>query len=138
MTVEKDEDFADLIKSQTEMSWDDIKAIIPEMSTEELVELMVELKLYVNTTLALEIAEREDAVFYLRKLIQNGRYWRISTWFPVHVIHILALIKNKEALELLLDTISYRGDDLGDWLTEDVPGLLGSFEENSIERIKEF
>lgn len=138
MAVEKDEDFADLIKSQTGISWDDIKAIIPEMSTEELVELMAELKLYVNTTLALEIAKREDAVFYLRKLIQNGRHWRISTWFPVHAIHILALIKNKEALELLLDTIRYRGDDLGDWLTEDVPGLLGSFKENSIERIKEF
>ena len=138
MKLEKDENFADLIRSQTKNEWNEIKVIIPEMSTEELIELMIELNLYVNKTLALEIAKREDAVFYLRKLIQNGRHWRTSIWPHVHAIHILTLIKNKEAIELLLDTIRYRGDDLGDWLTEDVPGLLGYFGEDAIEQIKEF
>ena len=83
MKLEKDENFADLIRSQTKNEWDEIKVIIPEMSTEELIELMIELNLYVNKTLALEIAKREDAVFYLRKLIQNGRHWRRwHVWSP--------------------------------------------------------
>lgn len=142
MTAGKDENLSDLIKSRTEMEWDELKAKIPEMPTEELVELMVELKLYVNRTLALEIAKREDAVFYLRKMIQDGMNWRSDGpgegWSPIHAIHILALIKSREALELLLDIIRYHEDDLSDWLTESVPSLLVAFGEDAIERLKEF
>lgn len=142
MASEKNEELADLIIDETVLEWDDIKAKIPEMPTEELIEVMAELKLYVNKPLALEIARRKDAVFWLRKLIQDGQYWRKGgpgdAWSPIHAIHILALIKSKEALELLLDTMRYRGEDLGDWLTENVPSLLGSFGEDAIERLKEF
>ncbi len=138
MTAEKDEDLADLIRSQIKMEWDEIKPRISEMSTEELVDLMAELKLYINKTLALEIAKREDAVFYLRRLLQNGRYWRDDLWSPIHAIHILSLAKSKEAFELLLDIIRYRGDGLGDWLIEGTPGLLAAFGEDFIGRLKEF
>ncbi|SNQ62431.1 DUF1186 domain-containing protein [Candidatus Methanoperedens nitratireducens] len=142
MTAGKDEDLSDLIRSRTEMEWDKLKAKIPAMSTKELVELMVELKLYVNRNLALEIAKREDAVFYLRKMIQDGMHWRSDGpgegWSPIHAIHILALIKSREALELLLDIIRYHEDDLSDWLTENVSSLLVAFGEDAIESLKEF
>ncbi len=142
MTQEKDEDLSDFIRSQIKIEWDELKTKIPGMPTEELVELMVKLKLYVNKTLALEIAKRDDAVFYLRKLIQDGRHWRNNGpgdgWSPIHAIHILALIKSKETLPLLLDTVRYHEDDLSDWLTESVPGLLVAFGENAIETLKEF
>ncbi|NJD77934.1 MAG: DUF1186 domain-containing protein [Candidatus Methanoperedens sp.] len=138
MTTEKDEDLSDLIRSQIKIGWDEIKPTISGMPTEELVDLMVELKLYVNRTLALEIVKREDAVFYLRKLLQDGRHWRDDIWSPVHAIHIIALIKSKEAFELLLDIIRYRGDDLGDWLIEGSSGLLAAFGEDFIERLKRF
>ncbi len=138
MPAEKDKDFTDLIRSQIYIEWDEIKPTIPEMPTEELVNLMVELGLYVNKTLALEIAKREDAVFFLRRLLQNGRHWRKDIWAPVHALHILALIKSKEAFELLLDIIRYRGDDLGDWLIEGTPGLLAAFGEDFTGELKRF
>lgn len=139
-----DEDFADLIRSQAKLNWDELKAKIPEMLTGGLIELMVRLKLYVNKTLALEIAKREDAIFHLRRLLQDGRYWYTELkdfgegWAPIHAIHILAMIKSREALELLLDIIRYRGEDLSDWLTEDVPYLLVAFGEDSIPRLEKF
>jgi hypothetical protein len=142
MTPEKDEDLADLIKSQTGMSWDLIQADMHENSTEELIEGMSALGLYVNKKFALEVARRDDAVFYLRKLIQDGVYWRRSGpgegWSPIHAMHILALIKSREALELLLDIIRYHNDDLFGWLTENVASLLVAFGEDAYERIKEF
>lgn len=135
-----DENLADLIKRKTGIDWNEVKNQIKEMSTAELIDLMVELGLYVNKTLALEIAGRKDAVFWLRRLIQKGIYWYSGypgdAWSPIHAIHILALIKSKEALELLLDVVRYRGEDLSDWLTENVPSLLVAF--GDIERLKEF
>jgi len=92
--------------------------------------------------LAQEIAKRDDAVFYLRKLIQDGKHWRSSGpgggWSPIHVIHILPLIKNKAAFELLLDIVRYHEDDLNYWLTENVPSLMVAFGEEFIEPPKEF
>ncbi len=138
----QNEDLEDLIASETMLDWDLIKNVLPEMPTGELIKTMVELGLYVNKTLALEIAKRENAVFHLRKLIQDGNHWYIGgpgdTWSPVHAIHILPLIKSREALGLLLDTIRYRGEDLDAWLTENVPSLLVAFGEDAIEQLKEF
>jgi uncharacterized protein YchJ len=142
MAAEKDEDFVDLINSHTGMDWDLIKADMHETSTEELIEGLTALELFVNKKFAQEIAQRDDTVFYLRKLIQDGQYWcQISSgnrWTPIHAIHILALIKSKAALSLLLDTIRYRGFELYDWLTENVSSLLVAFGEDAIEPLKEF
>jgi hypothetical protein len=139
-----DEDFADLIKSQVKLDWGELKAELPEMPTDVLIAQMVELRLYVNKTLALEIARRKDAVFHVRRILQDGRYWYTElkdfgeAWAPIHAIHILAMIKSREALELLLDVIRYRGEDLSDWLTESVPYLLVAFGEDAIPLLKEF
>jgi hypothetical protein len=142
MTDEKIDDLEDLISSRTKIKWDETKACLPEMPAEELVNLMFELDLYVNKTLALEIVKRKDALFYLRKLIQNSRNWQTKDtdhiWSPIHAIHLLALIKTREAFELLLDILRYRGDDLGEWLTDGVPCLLAAFGEDFIERLMEF
>lgn len=142
MNAKKYEDLADLINEETDFFWDDIKNDLLEYPTEVLIEIMVELGLYVNKTLAQEIANRDDAVFYLRKLLQYGKHWRSSGpgdgWSPLHAIHILALIKSKESFELLLDIIRYHEDDLGNWVTEDAASLLVAFGEDFIEPIKEF
>ncbi|MCE8429508.1 MAG: hypothetical protein J5U19_14105 [Candidatus Methanoperedens sp.] len=117
MNGKKYNDLADLITEETEFYWDDIKDNLPEYPTEVLIEIMVELGLFVNEALAQEITKRDDAVFYLRKLLQYGKHWRNNgpgdVWSPLHSIHILALIKSKESFELLLDIIRYHEDDLG-------------------------
>ncbi len=137
-----DEDFGDLIRQETEFDWDDLKENLPRYPAAVLINIMTELGLYVNKQLAQEIAKRDDAVFHLRKLIQDGHYWYINgpgdTWSPIHAIHILALIKSRGALELLLDTIRFRGEDLEAWLTESVPALLVAFGEDAIRTLKEF
>ncbi len=142
MNANKYDDLADLINEETEFYWVDIKNDLPEYPTEVLIEIMIELGLYVNKTLACEIAKRDDAVFYLRKLLQYGKHWRSSGpgdgWSPFHAIHILALIKSRESFELLLDIIRYHEDDLGNWLTEDAASLLVAFGDDFIEPIKEF
>ncbi len=50
----------------------------------------------------------------------------------------MPLIKTEEALELLLDVVRYKNEELRDWLTEDVPSLLVAFGEGIKERLKEF
>jgi predicted nucleotidyltransferase len=57
------------------MDWDLIEADLPEIPTEKLIEEMEELGLHVNRKIALEIIKREDAVFWLRKLLLDGKYW---------------------------------------------------------------
>jgi len=142
MPAEKDEDLADLIRSQTGMSWDLMLADMHDIPTEELIDGLTALELYVNKKFAQEIAGRKDAVFHLRKLIQNGLYWYQTgpgkAWSPIHTIFILALIRNREALQLLLDIIRYRNEELSDWLTENAPSLLVAFGEDAIEPLKEF
>ncbi|MCG7848758.1 MAG: DUF1186 domain-containing protein [ANME-2 cluster archaeon] len=142
MNAYNDEDFADLIREETGIEWEDIKDELPGYQAAALIDIMTELGLFVNKQLAQEIAKRDDAVFYLRKLIQDGKHWRSSgpgdSWSPIHVIHILPLIRNKAAFELLLDIIRYHEDDLNYWLTEDVPGLMVAFGEEFIELLKEF
>lgn len=112
------------------------------MSTEELVEYMISLGLKVTEELALELAKREDSLFHIRKILQNGVYWRQTGpgdgWTPFHAIHILPLIKTRAALELLLDVMRYNNEDLGDWITEDTPVLLAAFGEDAIEPLKDF
>lgn len=139
---EKTEDLADLIRSETRMDWKLIEKALPKMPTGDLIELMTRLGLYVNRKFALEVAKREDAVFHLRKFMQDGGHWSNyasnSGWAPIHAIHLLALVKSPEALELLMDIVRYKAEDLDDWLTEDVPALFVAFGEGAINALKEF
>ncbi len=113
-----------------------------EMDTESLINEMLSLNLDVPPELAQEIASRDDAVFYLKRILQDDKCWYQGgpgdAWAPIHAIHILPLIKTKDALELLLDTIRYHTEDLGDWITEETPTLLAAFGEDAIERLKEY
>lgn len=113
-----------------------------EMDTESLINEMIALNLDVPSDLAQEIASRKDAIFYLRRILREDKYWNpggpSDAWAPIHVIHILPLIKTREALELLLDIIRDERDALGDWITEDAPTLLAAFGEDVIERLKEY
>ena len=137
-----DEDFADLIINETGSEWYFIEEELPEMPTEILIEGLKTLGLYVNKKYAMEIAKRDDAVFWLRKVIQDGQYWNQEDygngWAPIHTIHILPLINTKGSLELLLDTIRYRSDELDNWLTENVASNLIAFGEDAIEDLKRF
>ncbi len=140
--IAESDDLDDLIERERDINWQRVKPKIPLMPTEELVELMMDLGLYVNKTLALEIAQREDAVFWLKKVVQHGGNWyqgtRGDAWPPLHTIHILPLIKTEEALELLLDVARYKNWELREWLTEDVPSILVAFGESITKRLKEF
>ncbi|HWQ96029.1 MAG TPA: DUF1186 domain-containing protein [Candidatus Methylomirabilis sp.] len=142
MTEENFNDLEDLIESHTDYNWSDIKGKLHEMSTKELIDIFTGLELYVNKTLALEIAHRKDAIFYLRKLIQDSAYWEgyytEDHWAHIHILHLLALIKTREAFNLFLDLLRYRSNDLSDWLTEDVPYLLAAFGEDFKDSIMEF
>jgi hypothetical protein len=66
-----------------------------EMDTEHLINEMIALNLDVPPDLAQEIASREDALIYLRRILQGDKYWRPGgpgdAWAPIHVIHILPL-----------------------------------------------
>lgn len=138
MEIKKNEEFADLIEENTHVKWKEIKRKLPEMPTKDIIELMPKLGLYVNKTIALEISKRNDAVFWLRRHVQNQWNWKNAWWSAFYAAPILARIKSKESLELLLDMIRYQNEDIGDRLTEDMPGMLVAFGENCIPRLKEF
>ncbi|NJD53308.1 MAG: hypothetical protein FIB07_10630 [Candidatus Methanoperedens sp.] len=70
-----------------------MKENLPEYPTATLIEIMTELGLYVNKPLAQEIAKRDGAVFYLRKLLQDGKTGAIITMGAVgpHFIEYIYL-----------------------------------------------
>jgi hypothetical protein len=113
-----------------------------EMDTESLINEMISLNLDVPPDLAQEIASREDAIIYLKRILQDDKYWYQGgpgdAWAPIHTIHILPLTKTKDALELLLDTMMAEKDALGDWITESMSTLLAAFGEDAVERLKEY
>ena len=139
---DKDEDFSDMMERETGIIWGDLEKAMGTLMTEKLAEKIIEVKLYVNAKLALEFAKRGDAVFYLRKMLQDGSLWYSHgghwTWTPLHALYMLALVKTPEALRLALETIRFRGHDLSDSLTEDMTGLLASLGAGAIEELVKF
>jgi hypothetical protein len=113
-----------------------------EMKTEHLIKEMVSLCLEVPLELAQEIGSRDNAISFLRDILQGDEYWDHGGpgdgWAPYHVIHILPLIKTTEALELMLETTRDKLEFLDGWITESTPTLLGAFGESAIERLKEW
>jgi hypothetical protein len=97
-----------------------------------LIEIMVEPGLYVNKPLAQEIAKRDDAVFYLRKLLQDGKHWRSSGpgdgWSPSHAIHILALIKSRAGKHQDLKCAQYHNPNGFEQLTLCTKGSMNIWE----------
>jgi hypothetical protein len=113
-----------------------------EMKTEHLIQEMVSLCLEVPPELAQEIGSRDNAISFLSDILHGDEYWDHGGpgdgWAPYHVIHILTLLKTKEALELLLETTRNKLDLLDGWITESIPTLLAAFGESAIERLEEW
>ncbi len=103
-----DEEMADPIALGCNLDWKAIKKDLPKVETKALIALMLELEFYVNKTLAIELAKRKDAVFWIRRAMQDMNLWNRYQEVPItilHLLYVLALIKSKEALQLLLDVV---------------------------------
>ena len=95
MNAYKDDDFADMIRQQTEFEWEDIKDDLPRYPAAVLIDIMINLGIYVNKQLAQEIAKRDDAVFYLKKLIQDGKHCAVAVpemVGPLSMLYIYSLL----------------------------------------------
>ena len=111
------------------------------MSTDELIAAFVSSELRVPIPLAEEICNRPDSVPYLARIIEEDNYWKWGgpgdAWSPIHALHLLGGMKTAEALQVLIDTLRDRGEDIGDWLTEDMPSILANFGTSAVEPLKE-
>jgi len=140
--VSDPEELADLIEEETDVDWPKARGVLAEAPTETLLGILGRLGLYVNRRFALEVARRSDAVFWLRRFLQDGKNWtdgeQTSAWAPIHAAFILPQIKGPEALRLLLDLVRFRGEELGDFVTEDVTSLLYAIGPEGYDAILEF
>jgi hypothetical protein len=110
------------------------------MSTEELIAEFVSSELRVPIPLAEEICNRPDSVPYLARIIEEDKYRKWGgpgdAWSPIHALHLLGGMKTTEALQALIATLRDRGEDIGDWLTEDMPSILANFGTSAVEPLK--
>jgi hypothetical protein len=93
----------------------------------------------VDIELAESILERKDeALPYLTSIARNDRYWRsegVEGWAPINAIHLLAFIGGKEALDAVLYATYNHAEEMGDWLTEDLPSILAYFGPSAFEAL---
>ncbi len=112
-----------------------------EWSTEELINEFVSSELRVPVPLAKEICNRSDSTPYLARIIEEERYRELGgpgdAWSPIHALHLLGCIKTPEALHLLIGVLRIRGEELGDWLTEDMPSILANFGTSAVVPLTE-
>lgn len=77
------------------------------------------------------LARKEEILPGLVELVEERKYWDTSDenegWAPITAIHLLSLTKDKLALDALIYVMYNYSDELGDWLTEDMPSLLSYF-----------
>jgi len=111
-------------------------------TTEGLISDLIPAKLNILYELAEEISRRNDAVPYLFEILEEDKYWDLkgmgAGWAPLHAIHLLGVIHPIEYLERFLEVIEKRTEELGDWLTEDIPSILSKFgpsARNSLKRV---
>jgi len=112
-------------------------------STLELVEKLARSGLDVDRSLVEELLGRGAAVVpYLAQILDDDKYWRLnektlgSGWAPINALHLLGAIADPTGLEPILRVLHNRPDDLGDWLTEEVPSILACFGPAAIEPSK--
>jgi len=101
-------------------------------STTDLVRELVRSGLDVDRGLVDKLLERAgEAIPYLAEILDEDKYWRLDEeapgagWAPISALHLLAAIAHPDGLEPILRVLHRRPDDLGDWLTEDIPSILG-------------
>ena len=112
-----------------------------ELSTEELINEFISSELRVPIPLAKEICNRPDSIPHLARIIEEDNYWDWGGpgdgWSPIHALHLLGCNKTTEALNVLIVTLRNRGDDVGDWLTGDMPSILANCGSSAVEPLTE-
>jgi tetratricopeptide (TPR) repeat protein len=111
-----------------------------KMTTEELVQTLIEQCLNVPYILARELSKRTDGAPQLLRLIEKQEYWEHEgpgdAWAPIHALHILGAMGSTVFLEDLVRLLKERADYMGDWLTEDVPYILANFGPEAVKTLK--
>jgi len=102
------------------------------------------------------LTRKKESLPYLIQIVEDEKYWisagkEYSTWTPVSAIHLLSLIggysddaadegyedKQEEEEEAILmaveKAIKRHYDDVGDWLTEDMPSILAAFGHHALD-----
>ncbi|MDI6721141.1 MAG: DUF1186 domain-containing protein [Candidatus Aenigmarchaeota archaeon] len=114
---------------------------ISSLQTQELIEKLVSSGLMVDRNLVEEIAKREESADYLLNILREDEYWNSEEkgdgWPPIHAIFILGLIGSQKAFDALKYALQEREDELGDWVTEDVPSILFAFGKCFLGQIRE-
>lgn len=74
---------------------------------------------------------REELAPYFIDILRADEYWDRDGpgdgWTPIHIIHLLPEIGSEGCLRIFIETVKDREEELGEWLTEDVPALLARF-----------
>ena len=98
---------------------------------ESLVATLISSGLKVPKEVINEIVHDKNTIPYLIDILRTNKYWlpkgEGDAWAPVHAIHLLGAMKAYEALPTILDVLTYKSEDLGDWLTESMGTILANF-----------
>jgi hypothetical protein len=115
-----------------------------DKSTADLVRELVRSGLDIDRGLVEELLKRGAAVVpHLAEILDQDRYWSSDEktpgrgWAPISALHLLGAIADPSGLDAILRVLHHRPDDLGDWLTEDIPSILACFGAEAIEPLKE-
>jgi hypothetical protein len=109
--------------------------------TTELIDTLRTCGLDVPAGLPAEIVRRRDETLApLCALARDDAFWANAdgpgAWAPIHALHLLGALGGMEAADVLLDVVRRR--ELGDWLADGVPELLGRFPPEAIDRFDAF
>jgi tetratricopeptide (TPR) repeat protein len=111
-----------------------------KMTTEELIQTLIDQGLNVPYRLARELSRREEGAPQLLRIIEEDKYWEPGgpgdAWAPIHALHLLGAMGSTVFLEALVRLLKERADDIGDWLTDDVPSILANFGPEAVETLK--
>ncbi len=103
----------------------------PGGSIQSLISKLIRSGVNISTETAESILQRKDeALPYLVDIVKSDRYWRsdgVEAFAPISAMHLLALIGGKEALDAVVHATYNYDEEMGDWLTEDLPSILAHF-----------
>ena|SRR3989338_5293306 len=109
---------------------------------ENLIATMISSGLEVSKELANEIIQDRNTVPHLIDILRTNKYWasgkECDGWAPFHALHLLSAMKAHEAIPTILEVLTYKPDELGDWLTESIGTILANFGESAIDPLKQF
>ena len=112
-----------------------------ELSTQELVKRVVESGLSARYEDAVEVVHRGvEALQYLKKYVREDVYWGYSVadgYACISSLHLLSAIADISSLDDFVYVLYNKEEELGDWLTEDMPSLLSSFGPKGYEKLKQ-